>query len=310
MEWHVSVFNPETKRSQLRSGEAPDREAAIRSIVDNGRALAKELGGKFGNVVVDEQPGNMVNFGETSLTDEQMAERVQAAIDYEQQRTAERERKAAEWTEPAPPPPAREPGTTKFSTPATDVGQQWARVAQWLNVHQTHQPAAGAEPEAITEAEARSGVTWPTELRELFRQVNGIPADSWFPLFPSHHLFDLEQVIDEREVELEVWSQFGDEAEQGGSNAGDPAGTWLPEFIPFAGVDGYFLFVDSRPGPLWGCVSEFEKVGADDRGPQWISLSAMLADLADALDTGGTFAEVWCPSIVDGQLEWTYDTNG
>ncbi|MDV6260010.1 SMI1/KNR4 family protein [Rhodococcoides yunnanense] len=310
MEWHVSVFNPATKRSQLRSGEAPDREAAIRSIVDNGRALAQELEGKFGNVVVNEQPGNMVNFGDTSLTDEQMAERVQAAIDYEQQRTAERERKAAEWTEPAAPPPAREPGTTKFSTPAGDVGQQWSRIAQWLNSHQTNQPAAGAELDAIADAEARSGVTWPTELCELFRHVNGIPVDSWFPLFPSHILFDLEQVIDEREVELEVWSQLSDEAEQGDSNAGDSAGTWLPEFIPFAGLDGNFLFVDSRPGPLHGCVSEFEKVGADDRGPQWISLSAMLADLADALDTSGTFAEVWRPSIVNSQLEWTYEANG
>ncbi|WP_247596137.1 MULTISPECIES: hypothetical protein [unclassified Rhodococcus (in: high G+C Gram-positive bacteria)] len=57
-------------------------------------------------------------------------------------------------------------------------------------------------------------------------------------------------------------------------------------------------------------MSEFEKVGAYDRGPQWISLSAMLTDLADALDTGGKFAEVWRPSIVNGQLDWTYEANG
>ncbi len=306
----MSVFNPAPRRSQLRSGEAPDRESAIRSIVASGRALAQELGGKFGNVVVDEQPGNMVPFGDTSLTDEQMAERVQAAIDYEQQRTAERARKAAEWTEPGPPPPTPQPGATRFSTPASDIGQQWSRITRWLTSHQTKQPGAGIGPEVITAAETRSGVTWPTELRELFRHVNGIPADSWFPLFPSHNLFDLEQVIDEREVELEVYSQFSDEAEQSDSNAGEPAGTWLPEFIPCAGIDGNFLFVDSRPGPLHGCVSEFDNESADNRGPQWISLSAMLTDLADALETGSTFAEVWHPSIVDSQLDWTIEANG
>lgn len=42
MEWHVSVFNAETKKSQLRDGEAPDHETAI---VENGRALAREYGG-------------------------------------------------------------------------------------------------------------------------------------------------------------------------------------------------------------------------------------------------------------------------
>ncbi|WP_141136551.1 hypothetical protein [Rhodococcoides kyotonense] len=29
-------------------------------------------------------------------------------------------------------------------------------------------------------------------------------------------------------------------------------------------------------------LPEFQKVGADEAGPQWISISAMLSDLADA----------------------------
>lgn len=57
-------------------------------------------------------------------------------------------------------------------------------------------------------------------------------------------------------------------------------------------------------------MSEFDSESADNRGPQWISLSAMLADLADALETGSKLAEVWSPSIVNGQLEWTYAVNG
>lgn len=116
-------------------------------------------------------------------------------------------------------------------------------------MRQTKRPGAGAGPEAITAAETRSGATWPTELREPFSHVNGISADSWFPLFPSHDLFDLEQVIDEREVELELWSQFSNDAEQSDSNAGEPADTWLPEFIPCAGIDGNFSLSMLDQGP-------------------------------------------------------------
>ncbi|MDJ0362433.1 hypothetical protein [Rhodococcus sp. H29-C3] len=82
----------------------------------------------------------------------------------------------------------------------------------------------------------------------------------------------------------------------------------LSEFVPFAGIDGNLLFVDTRPGPSHGCVTDFDEAGADDGGPQWVSISAMLTDLADALESGHPFAGAWTPSVVDGQLKWLYDT--
>lgn len=305
MEWYVSVFDPETKRSQVRNGEAPDRNTAIRSIVETGRALAREYGGKHGNVVVNERPGNTVPFGDISLTDEQLADKVQAAIDYLQQRTAELERRAAEEAAVVPRPPTLAPGEALYSTPSGDVSEQWSRISAWLSTNGCTAPIEGAGREAIDDAEARSGVTWPAELRELFGNVNGVPSDRWFSFFPAHHLFDLGQVVDEHETQLRVWGQFGDGPGRGESRAGDPAGTWLPGFLPFAGLDGNFLIVDCRPGSLHGCVSEFDRDGAD-AGPRWVSLSAMLTDLADVLADGGKFAGVWTPKIVAGQLEWEH----
>ncbi|AOW93302.1 hypothetical protein BFN03_13330 [Rhodococcus sp. WMMA185] len=63
------------------------------------------------------------------------------------------------------------------------------------------------------------------------------------------------------------------------------------------------MVVDTRPGPLHGCVTEFEKVDADDRGPRCVSISAMLADLAGSLETGVEFDE-WIPVVFDDRLEW------
>lgn len=73
--------------------------------------------------------------------------------------------------------------------------------------------------------------------------------------------------------------------------AGDPAGRFLPDFLPFADRDGNLLCVDTRPGPLHGRVTELDKVGAvdsgaDEAGARWLSLSAMFTDLADSLYTG------------------------
>ncbi|OLT36260.1 hypothetical protein BJF84_11715 [Rhodococcus sp. CUA-806] len=76
--------------------------------------------------------------------------------------------------------------------------------------------------------------------------------------------------------------------------------------MPIAGLDGNFLFVDTRPGELYGCVTIFDKVDSDGVGPQWISISALLADLAESLETGAPFAGGWRHEIVEGHLQWEY----
>lgn len=88
------------------------------------------------------------------------------------------------------------------------------------------------------------------------------------------------------------------------TTAGEAAWTFLDEFIPIAGMDGYFLFVDTRPGELSGCVTVFDKVDSDDAGPQWHSISALLDDLATSLETGTPFDGGWRHAVVEGRLQW------
>ncbi|QYB04763.1 hypothetical protein I1A62_10055 [Rhodococcus sp. USK10] len=57
-------------------------------------------------------------------------------------------------------------------------------------------------------------------------------------------------------MELEVWGEFDEEiggAPAGGNSAGETAFTDLPEFIPFAGLDGNLLFIDTHCNAVRSC---------------------------------------------------------
>ncbi|MGY0503215.1 SMI1/KNR4 family protein [Nocardia sp. FBN12] len=195
----------------------------------------------------------------------------------------------------------------KYSTPAGSVAEQFGEIEKWLRGNLATVAIGGATEEQIRATAVATGRSWPAELVQLYTLINGFPAEQWVRLLPGDELFDLDRVLSERQLELEVWGpmaeEMGFEVDPDGQ-AGDPAGTYLPEFIPFAGADGYLLFVDTRPGELYGCVTRFEKVDADDAGPLWVSISAMLTDLATSLRTGSEFDGYSRPTVVDGQLDW------
>lgn len=198
---------------------------------------------------------------------------------------------------------------TRSSTPAGSVAEQWVRIAAWLHSHLSPVTIACATPAQIADAAESTGTTWPPELIEFYEQINGFPSEEFVRLLPGHELFDLERVVQEREMELDVYAETNEIEEYEppeGTTAGTAVFTYTPEFIPFAGLDGHLLFVDTRPGDLYGCVTEFDKVNADDAGPRWVSLSAMLTDLADSLETSSKFDKYWKPTVVDGQLDWKY----
>lgn len=105
----------------------------------------------------------------------------------------------------------------------------------------------------IADAAESTGTTWPPELIEFYEQINGFPSEEFVGLLPGRELFDLERVVQEREMELDVYAESNEieEYEQSeGTTAGTAVFTYMPEFIPFAGFDGYLLFVDTRPGDL------------------------------------------------------------
>ncbi|MFC6012281.1 hypothetical protein [Nocardia lasii] len=191
-------------------------------------------------------------------------------------------------------------------SPSPSITEQWGRVAAWLRANLSSVTLNGAEPADLTRTIEAIGGTWPAELSTLFTHINGFAREHWVRLLPLHDLFDLDRLVREYRVELEVWGDVDADMVPHAPLAGDTAGTYLRQFVPFAGEDGNLLFVDTRPGPLHGCVSEFDKVSADG-GPRWASLSAMFADLADSLETGAVFDQYWAPSVEQGELCWEFE---
>ncbi|OZC75227.1 hypothetical protein CH251_10675 [Rhodococcus sp. 06-462-5] len=292
MKWFVSARSAETTSSTIRTGEAPDWAKAVAQAIQTGRELTHADDG------TPLQPGRNYRIGDGEVvskdngshtaSEDDLRRRIQLQTEYD-----------AGVVNPAPHQAAS-------PSPADPVVEQWGRIAQWLADNLATVSIAGAIDEQIQDAMRATGGLWPEELTSFFRLVNGFPRENWVSIFPMHELFDLDRAVDERQLELDIWGEI--DAEMGaepqfGTSAGDYVGTYLPEFIPFAGADGYLLFVDARSGPLRGCVTEFQKVDADGAGPKWPSLSAMLADLADALETGGSF-DGRTPAVVDGQLRW------
>ena len=297
MHWEVA-YPTKPGRSVLTNGTAADRHSALAEVIEAGRDFAAR------DTVTSETPfyvrvgsetGWVKGFGDPAVTDAQLSERIVDTIVNENQR-------AQTVTEAATPV-----GATRYSTQAGSVAEQWARIAAWLNSHHAPVTIAGATKSQIAEAAESTGTTWPPELIEFYDQINGFPSEEWVRLLPDHSLFSVEQAVDHRATMIEVYAET--DAIHGytppvGTTAGTRVRTFLPEFIPFAGLDGYLLFVDTRPGDLHGCVTEFDKTSADGAGPRWVSLSAMLTDLAESLETGSTFDKDWKPTVVDDQLNW------
>jgi hypothetical protein len=63
------------------------------------------------------------------------------------------------------------------------------------------------------------------------------------------------------------------------------------------------MFVDTRHGESHGCVTAYDKVDADNSGPRWPSVTAMLTDIAEALHTASPIG-YWQPEVEDGRLDW------
>ncbi|MFN3538624.1 MAG: SMI1/KNR4 family protein [Rhodococcus sp. (in: high G+C Gram-positive bacteria)] len=200
------------------------------------------------------------------------------------------------------------PSSNLHETRPGSVREQWARIATWLHERFPENSISGAEAESIEQAISATGQKWPAELVELFELVDGDTSGPAFvAILPSYQFLTLDAMVEERaemiQIWADVWSSRGLEVPP---CAGEMSFTFAPVFVPFAGMDGNFLFVDTRPGELYGCVSEFDKSGSDERGPRWLSISAMLRDLADSLTQNKEFDECWQWSIEGAALQWDW----
>ncbi|MET9230814.1 SMI1/KNR4 family protein [Lentzea sp. NPDC003310] len=168
--------------------------------------------------------------------------------------------------------------------------QPWERIHNWLRVN------ASRTFDQITADPATTGL-W-----RLTGAENLIPA-RYTPLSPE----DSQRTRNRKSTHLEVETE----------PAGATSGVFLPEFVPIAADDmGDYLFVDERPGPESGCVRAWD-VDEGSRLPSlWPSLTAMLTDIADSLDTGAPAlrghadaakfftTSVYVPEVRDGRLGW------
>lgn len=145
----------------------------------------------------------------------------------------------------------------------------------------------------------------PDDLRAWWRCANGLSwlnrKDSLWP--PSFHPLPVHEAISTRQSWLSVHGEEGDEGENG-VEAGTESWSWLPQYLPIAtDACGVTLFVDLRPGPLRGCVMEWDKVGACDGVVLWPAVGLMLAEIATALEGNGTAAG--CRAVCSGsRLDW------
>lgn len=314
--WSATVQNPHDSSAPATGtmGDAPDRDAAISAAIAAARELTRRPDGSVwsGARIAIHPSGlnreidvHVVGWNEAGIDDAVMRSRIEDALVERARRLADSDTRMWQYAAEK----ARR-GPVWHRTLPGSVTTQWTRILDTLRrngIDTSVVTGGGASATAITAAAAATGVEWPAELLELYGLVDGESDRS--PLFPSERLLPVPELVESHSMMVGIWREVA--ADMGfdppaAAVAGEIAGTFRPEFLPFAGLDGYWLVVDTRPGELHGCVTYFDKVEADSGGPQWRSISAMLTDLADSLETGGRFGRWWVPAVVDGSLTWEF----
>jgi cell wall assembly regulator SMI1 len=191
------------------------------------------------------------------------------------------------------------------------VERSWARITSWLeqNAPATAAKIRRAAPESARAAsEASFPTAWPADLRDWYALQDGESMQKlWRCVLPHWEILSVVDVVSQAETWLGFADHAAGEDDEGidapSPDAGQSVLAFLPDFVPIAGDGcGNTLFVDLRPGSEHGCVSEFE---AEDgmSGPTWPSVTRMLEDLADSLESGRE-CDGWLPSVEEGELSW------
>ncbi|XVU29567.1 SMI1/KNR4 family protein [Actinoplanes sp. CA-054009] len=189
---------------------------------------------------------------------------------------------------------------------ARDAGgvlEPWERVVEWLRRHcpadadEVGPPAGEAD---LAAAERAVGVALPADLVAWWRSADGVGHG--FRLLPGFAPYSVRDALASRRTWLEVSAPSGDSGAAGSACHG----VWLPRWLPVAGNgSGDDLFVDLRAGAAFGCVGRFDHEVWEYDGPRWPGVTAMLAEVAEALTAGRTIG-YWRPRVVDGRFSWEH----
>jgi cell wall assembly regulator SMI1 len=149
--------------------------------------------------------------------------------------------------------------------------------------------AGPADPGTIAAAEAKLGLTLPTELVESLRRHNGLAE--WANIMPGAMPLSAAQMVAYRQMRMQAASE---------------GGWWHELWLPFGDAFGDAQFIDLRPGPSFLRLGIAPHHGTADFSDAWPSLGAYLTAAADALESGGA-AGAWHPYLTaKGELWWSF----
>ncbi|WP_157105321.1 hypothetical protein [Rhodococcoides kyotonense] len=127
-------------------------------------------------------------------------------------------------------------------------------------------------------------------------------------LLPSTQTLGPTRSVDISRLWVEVEEGSPYETEPSDSNQADEAGGWADTYdrrlVPIADQDGVTLVIDTRPGLMQGCVSEYTGAFVDKSSVRWGSARELFADLQSALTGNCLFAGRYRPVFADGALSW------
>lgn len=149
-----------------------------------------------------------------------------------------------------------------------------------------------------------SGIEASGDISHWFASMQSLPQSRVAGLIPGFDLLRSEEAEAVRTVLLDAWAPGRVYPEPYPRDAGQPAYTYIPEYVPVAERDGTALVVDTRSGPARGGVWLFQKVDADDTTTHWASLADLLADIGDAISSGATLLGWRAITTPDGHLRW------
>lgn len=176
--------------------------------------------------------------------------------------------------------------------------EHWNRILAWLA---EHAPTTRAVLRPGSDAPLPAEV--PAELREWWRVYGGTAAPSFAEILPPFYT----PVGADRALKLRERNRPYFSAEPS-AEAGTPTAGFHPDWLPIAfDGTGDVLAVDLRPGPLRGCVVEWDRQRRKMVKPEWIGVVEMFDQVATALETRGRLGH--CQPVVNsaGELSWYTD---
>jgi len=163
----------------------------------------------------------------------------------------------------------------------------------------------GARPDDIDELDRTLGYQLDPTAREFFETFNGeadymIGEHATSPLLPIGYLFSLDKIVAVRK-ELGL-------AHHGTAHgtAGEEAEEFSDGFLPIAGIDSDYLYIDMRPGLRRGCIGYWNGEDFETSGALWPDLATMFSDLLAALRTGEPIMNRRIVIEPSGAIEWVH----